>query len=124
LTRWNWMISPGTRPRSAPEAERVTVNQEPGAWGLFAAPRMELPPPGTAFTDTRGVLPVEQLLDVLGRHGLQATWWFAKVPPEEGSAGEPRYLTITYHGAGNYELRHTPSSARLPFILSSASALD
>ena len=118
------MISPGTRPRSAPEAERVTVSQDPGAWGLLAAPPMELPPLGTAFTDTRGVLPMEQLLDVLGRHGLQATWWFARVPPEEGSTGEPRYLTITYHGAGNYELRHTPSSERLPFILSSASALD
>jgi hypothetical protein len=118
------MISPGTRPRSAPEAERVMVSQGPGEWGLFAAPRMELPPPGAPFTDTREVLPMEQLLDVLGRHGLQATWWFAKVPAEEGSTGEPRYLTITYHGTGDYELRHTPSSARLPFILSSASALD
>jgi hypothetical protein len=115
------MISPDTHPRSAPEAERVTVNQPPGAWGLFAAPGMELPPPGTAFTDTLGVLPMEQLLDVLGQHGMQATWWFAKVPPEEGSTGEPRYLTITYHGAGAYELRHTPASARLPFILSAAS---
>src|SRR5580692_8178818 len=107
------MISPGSRPRSAREAERVTVNQDPGAWGLFAAPRMELPPPGTPFTDTQGVFPMEQLLDVLGQHGLQATWWFAKVPSEEGSDGEPRYLTITYHGAGDYELRHALSSARL-----------
>src|ERR1700733_14776472 len=90
LKAWNWMISPDAHPRSAPEAERVTVNQAPGAWGLFVAPWMELPPPGTAFTDTWGVLPMERLLDVLGRHGLQATWWFAKVPPEEGSTGEPR----------------------------------
>jgi hypothetical protein len=99
----------------------VIVNQDPEAWGLFAFPCIELPPPGTAFTDTWGVLPVEQLLDVLDRHGLEATWWFAKVPPEEGSTGEPRYLTITYHGAGEYELRHTPSSARHPFILASTS---
>jgi hypothetical protein len=118
------MISPGTRARSAPEAERVIVNQDPGAWGLLAAPGMELPPPGTAFTDTRGVLPVDQLLDVLGQHGLQATWWFAKVPPDEGSAGEPRYLTITYHGNRDYELRHSPSSARFPFILSRVGELD
>jgi hypothetical protein len=118
------MVSPGTRSRSAPEAERVIVNQDPGAWGLFAAPWMELPPAGTAFTDERGVLPMEQLLDVLGRHGVQATWWFAKVPPEDGSAGEPRYLTITYRGPGDYELRHIPSSTRLPFILSSVSAID
>ncbi len=48
LTKWNWMISPGTHPRSAPEA-------------------------------------------------------------------------VTCHGAGQYELRHTPSSARHPFILTSAS---
>jgi hypothetical protein len=52
MTRWNWMISPNTHPRSAPEAEWVTFNQHPNAWGLFAAPSMELPPPGTAFTDT------------------------------------------------------------------------
>jgi hypothetical protein len=44
--------------------------------------------------------------------------------PEDGSTGEPRYLTIGYHGAGDYELRQTPSSERLPFILSSVGALD
>ena len=116
------MISPGTRARSAPEAEKVIVSQDPGAWTLLAAPGMELPPPGTAFTDTQGVLPMDQLLDVLGQHGLQATWWFAKVPAEAGNAGEPRYLTITYRGAGDYELRHSPSFERFPFILSRASA--
>jgi hypothetical protein len=115
------MISPGTHPRTAPEAERVIVNQDPGAWGLFVFPSIELPAYGTAFTDTWGVLPTEWLLDVLDRHGQDGTWWFAKVPPEEGSTGEPRYLTITYHGAGRYELRHAPSSARHPFILTSAS---
>jgi hypothetical protein len=51
----------------------------------------------------------------------RCTWWFAKVPPEEGGIGEPRYLTITYHGAGHDELRHAPASARHPFILTSAS---
>jgi len=121
MTRWNWMISPNTHPRSAPESEWVTFNQDPNAWGLFAAPSMELPPPGTAFTDTQGVLPMEQLLDVLGQHGLRATWWFAKLPPEDGSTGEPRYLTITYRGAREYELRHTLSSERFPFIFSSPS---
>jgi len=120
LTKWNWMISPDTHPRSAPEADKVIVNQDPGAWGLFVFPSIELPPPGTAFNDTWGVLPME-LLDALGRHGQDGTWWFAKVPPKEGSTGEPRYLTITCHDAGQYELRHTPSSARHPFILTSAS---
>jgi hypothetical protein len=115
------MISPDTHPRSAPDAEKVIVNRDPGAWGLFVFPSIELPPPGTAFTDTWGVLPTEWLLDVLDRHGQDGTWWFAKVPPKEGSTGEPRYLTITYHGAGQYELRLTPSSACHPFILTSAS---
>ena len=113
------MISPDTHPRSAPEAERVTVNRDPGAWGLFVFPAVELPPAGTAFSDTWDALPMG-LLDVLGQHGQDGTWWFAKVPPKEGTAGEPRYLTITYHGEGQYELRHTPSSARHPFILTSA----
>ncbi len=98
----------------------MVVSRPPGPWGLFAFPDIELPPPGTAFTDTWGVLPLERLLDVLDRHGLAATWWFAKVAPGEGSGGEPRYLTLTYHGAGRYELRHAPSSARYPFILASA----
>jgi hypothetical protein len=119
MTKWNWMISPDTHPRSGPEAEKVTVNQGPGAWGLFVFPSIELPPPGAAFTDTWDVLPTVGLLDVLELHGQGGTWWFAKVPPKEGSTGEPRYLTITYHGAGQYELRHTPSSARHPFILAS-----
>jgi hypothetical protein len=117
------MISPDTHPRSAPEAEKVIVNQDPGAWGLFVFPSVELPPPGTAFNDTWDVIPVE-LLVALDRHGQDGTWWFAKVPPKEGSTGEPRYLTITYHhrpGAGRYELRRAPSSARHPFILTSAS---
>ena len=100
MTKRNWMISPDTHPRSAPEAENVIVNRDPGVWGLFVFPSIELPPPGTAFSDTRAVLPIE-LLDVLNRHGQDGTWWFAKVPPKEGSTGEPRYLTITSHGAGS-----------------------
>jgi hypothetical protein len=124
LTRWNWMVSPDTHPRSAPEAEKVVVNQEPGAWGLFAVPCIELPPPGTAFTDTRGVLPINQLLDVLALHGQEGTWWFAKMLPANASTGEPRYLTITYHGAGDYELRNTPSAEVHPFILSSPARTD
>jgi hypothetical protein len=123
MTRWNWMISPDTHPRSAPEAEKVTVNRNPGAWGLFVFPSIELPPPGTAFTDTSDVLLTAGLLDVLGLHGQDGTWWVAKVPPEDGSTGEPRYLTITY-GSGQYELRHTPSSARHPFILASPARDD
>ena len=111
------MVSPGTHPRSAPEAERVIVNRDPGAWGLFPVPCIELPPPGAAFTDSWGVLPMDQLLDVLNRQGQEGTWWFGKMLPEETSTGEPRYLTITYHGAGEYELRHTPSLERHPFIL-------
>jgi hypothetical protein len=114
------MISPDTHPRSAPEAEKVIVNQDPGVWGLFLFPSIELPPPGIAFNDTWGALPME-LLTALDRHGLHGTWWFAKAAPIEGIASEPRYLTITYRGAGHYELRHSPSSARYPFILASAS---
>jgi hypothetical protein len=117
------MISPGTHPRSALEAERVVVNHDPGAWGLFVFPHIDLPHADIAFTDTRDVVPTE-LLDVLDRHGQNGTWWFAKMPPKDGSAGEPCYLTITYHGAGEYELRDTPSSARHPFILASASETD
>jgi hypothetical protein len=41
--------------------------------------------------------------------------------PEDGSTGEPRYLTITYRGAREYELRHTLSSERSPFTFSSPS---
>jgi hypothetical protein len=119
LTRYNWMISPGTHPRSAPEAENVVVNQSPGKWRLFAFPSIELPPPGTAFSDTWGVLPAE-LLVALDQHGQDGTWWFAKIAQKERSTTESRYLTITYHGAGQYELRHEPSSARHPFILASA----
>jgi hypothetical protein len=119
LTKWNWMISRGTHPRSAPQADKVIVNQDPGAWGLFVFPSIELPPPAR-LQRRLGVLPME-LLDVLSRHGQDGTWWFAKVPPKEESTGEPRYLTITYHGAGQYELRHTPSSARHPFILTATS---
>jgi hypothetical protein len=118
------MVSPDTHPRSAPEAEKVIVNQDPGAWGLFVVPYIELPPPSTAFTDTWGVLPMEQLLDVLDLHGQEGTWWFAKMLPKEASTGEPRYLTITYRGAGEYELRHTPSSERHPFILTSPARTD
>lgn len=114
------MISPSTHPRSAPEAEKVVVNQNPGAWGLFDFPSIELPSPGTAFSDIWGALP-EELLAALERHGQDGTWWFAKVPPIEGRTGEPRYLTITYHGPGQCELRHSPSAARHPFILASAS---
>jgi hypothetical protein len=116
VTRLNWMISPGTKPRSAPEAERVTVNQDPGAWGLFVFPHADLPPSGTAFTDIWGVPALDWLLDVLRQHGQEGTWWFAKVPGPEGS----RYLTITYRDTGEYELREAPSSARHPFILTSA----
>jgi hypothetical protein len=120
LTKWNWMISPGGHPRSALAAEKVVVGRDPGAWGLFPFPAIELPPPGTAFTDTGGVLASTGLLDVLDLHGQTGTWWFATVPPPQGSVGEPRHLTITYRGAGQYELRHTPSSALHPFILASA----
>jgi hypothetical protein len=88
--------------------------------GPVGLPLHRAPAPGIAFTDTWAVLPTEWLLDVLDRHGQDGSWWFAKVPPKEGSTGEPRYLTITYHGAGQYELRHTPSLARHPFILTSA----
>jgi hypothetical protein len=115
------MISPGIPPMPAPEAEKLIVNQSPGAWGLFAFPSAGLPPPGAAFTDTEGVLIPSGLLDVLDLHGQAGTWWFAKAPPEEGSTGEPRYLTITYRSPGQYELRHTPASARYPCILTSAS---
>jgi hypothetical protein len=71
------------------------------------------------LTDAGEVLADTGLPDVLDLHGQAGTWWFAKVPPPEGSTGEPRYLTITYHHAGQYELRHTPPSSRHPFILAS-----
>jgi hypothetical protein len=90
------------------------------ARGLFPFPSIELPPPDTAFADTGGVLAATGLLEVLDLHGQDGTWWFAKVPPPAGSTGEPCYLTITHHRAGRHELRHTPSSARHPFILVSA----
>jgi hypothetical protein len=120
LAKWNWMISPDTHPRSALAAEEVVVGQDPGAWRLFPFPSIELPPPGTAFADSGGLLAATGLLEVLDLHGQDGTWWFATVPPSEGSTGEPRYLTITYRGQGQYELRHTLSSARHPFILASA----
>lgn len=53
MTKWNWMISPDSRPRSAPAAESVTVSQDPGAWGLFAFPASELPPPGAPLLHPR-----------------------------------------------------------------------
>ena len=120
MTSFNWMISPGIHPRSAPEAEDVVVKQSPGAWRLSAFPRSSsrsLAPP----SPTPGASVLRELLVALDRHGQDGTWWFAKSAPKERSTSESRYLTITYHSSGQYELRREPSSARHPFILASAS---